>query len=66
MISRLRGGSHDWVQQTHRSFEIIVLEFTLSTSYKLNFGRLGTRQHEHALLAQEAHTSPKSQHELNI
>jgi hypothetical protein len=25
MISRPRGGSHDWVRQTPRSFEITVL-----------------------------------------
>jgi hypothetical protein len=34
--------------------------------YKLNFRSLCTRQYERALLAQEAHTSPKSHHELNI
>jgi hypothetical protein len=40
--------------------------FSLSTRYKLNFRCLSTRQHERALLAQEAHTSPKSHHELNF
>jgi hypothetical protein len=38
--------------------------FLLGISYKLKFRGLSTRQH--ALLAQEAHTSPKSHHELNI
>jgi hypothetical protein len=97
MISRLHGGSHDWVRQTPRSFEITVLDiiflkwsldcaecrtteygkhprasrspywnFSLSTRYKLNFRSLSTRQHERALSAQAAHTSPKSHHELNI
>jgi hypothetical protein len=40
--------------------------FLLGISYKLKFRGLSTRQHERALLAQEAHTSPKSHHELNI
>jgi hypothetical protein len=40
--------------------------FSLSTRYKLNFRSLSTRQHECALLAQEAHTSLKSHHEVNI
>jgi hypothetical protein len=40
--------------------------FSLSTGYKLNFWSLTTRQHERGLLAQEAHTSLKSHHELNI
>jgi hypothetical protein len=26
MISRLRGGSHDWIRQTPRSFEITILD----------------------------------------
>jgi hypothetical protein len=34
--------------------------FLLSTRYKLNFKSLSTRQHEHALLPRETHTSPKS------
>jgi hypothetical protein len=97
MISRLRGGSHDWVRQTSWSFKIIILDiiflkwsldgaedhttrydkhlrslrspyqkFSLSTRYKLNFRSLSIRQHECALLAQEAYTSSKSHHELNI
>jgi hypothetical protein len=40
--------------------------FSLSTTYKLDFKSLSARQHERALLAQKAHTSPKSHHELNI
>jgi CBS domain containing-hemolysin-like protein len=40
--------------------------FSLSTRYKLNLRSLSTRQHECALLAQEAHTSPKSHHKINI
>jgi hypothetical protein len=42
------------------------LNFSLNIRYKLNFRNLSTRQHERALFAQEAHTSPKSHHELNI
>jgi hypothetical protein len=37
MVSRPCRGSHDWVQKTPRSFEIIILEFSVSTEYKLNF-----------------------------
>jgi hypothetical protein len=96
MIYRPRGGSHNYVRQTFRSFEVTVLDiiflkwslyraedhttrynkypvasrspywiFSLSMRYKLKFRSLITRQHECALLAQEAHTSPKSHHELN-
>jgi hypothetical protein len=32
VISRPPGGSHDWVRQTHRSFEIIVLDIPQMTS----------------------------------
>jgi hypothetical protein len=70
MISRLCGGSHDWVRQTPQSFTITVLEFfikhKISKEISLNFKSLSTRQHKCALLAQEAHTTPKSHHELNI
>jgi hypothetical protein len=31
MTSRPRGGSFDWVRQTPQSFEITILEFSLST-----------------------------------
>jgi hypothetical protein len=37
IISRPHGVSHDWVQQTSRSFEIIVWNLSLATGYKLNF-----------------------------
>jgi hypothetical protein len=79
MISRPCRGSYDWVRQTPQSFKITILDiiflkssmwpywnFSLSARYKLNFISLSTRQHECALLAQEAHTFPKSHNELNI
>jgi hypothetical protein len=67
MTSRPHGGSHDWVRQTPRSFEITILESIIKHRIQTKF--LASLRHETkecAFAAQEAHTSPKSHHELNI
>jgi hypothetical protein len=37
MTSRLRGGSHDWVWQAPRSFEIIILESIIKHRIQTEF-----------------------------
>jgi hypothetical protein len=67
MTSRLCGGSHDWVRQTPRSFKITVLESNMKHKVQTKFlDKFKHKTKECALLAQEAHTSSKSHHELNI
>jgi hypothetical protein len=67
MTSRPRGGSHDWVRQTPRSFEITILESINKHRIQTEFqASLKHETKECAFAAQEAHTSPKSHHELNI
>jgi hypothetical protein len=67
MTSRLRGGSHDWVRQTPQSFEITILESIIKHRIQIEFyARLKHETKEYAFAAQEAHTSPKSHHDLNI
>jgi hypothetical protein len=67
MTSRTRGGSHDWVRQTPQSFEIIILESIIKHRIQTEF--YASLKHETidcTFAAQEAQTSPKSHHELNI
>jgi hypothetical protein len=67
MNSRPHGGSHDWVWQTPRSFEITILESIIKHRIQTEFyASLKHETKECAFAAQEAHTSPKSHHELNI
>jgi hypothetical protein len=67
MTSRPRGGSHDWVRQTPQSFEITILESIIKHIIQIEFyASIKYETKECAFAAQEAHTSPKSQHELNI
>jgi hypothetical protein len=67
MTSRLRRGSHDWVRQIPRSFEITILESIIKHIIQTEFyASLNHETKECAFMAQEAHTSPKSHHELNI
>jgi hypothetical protein len=67
MISRQHGGSHDWVRQTPQSFKITILESNMKHKIQTKFYvSLKYKTKECALLTQEAHTSPKSHHELNI
>jgi hypothetical protein len=67
MTSRPRGGSHDWIRQTPRSFEIIILESIIKHIIQTEFyASLKHETKERAFVAQEAHISPKSHHELNI
>jgi hypothetical protein len=67
MTSRPRGGSHNWVRQTPRSFEITVLESNMKYKVQTKFlDKFKHKTKEYALLAQDAHTSSKSHQELNI
>jgi phosphoenolpyruvate synthase/pyruvate phosphate dikinase len=67
MTSRPRGGPHDWVRQTPWSFEITILESIIKHRIQTKFyASLKHETKECAFTAQEAHTSPKSHHELNI
>jgi hypothetical protein len=67
MTSRPHGGSHDWVRQTPRSFEITILESIIKYRIQTEFyASLKHETKECAFAAQETHTSPKSHHELNI
>jgi hypothetical protein len=67
MTSKLRRGSHDWVRQTPPSFEITILEYIIKHIIQSEFyASLKYETKERAFVAQEAHTSPKSHHELNI
>jgi hypothetical protein len=67
MTSTPRGGSHDWVRQTPRRFEITILEYIIKHRIQTEFyASLKHETKERAFAAQEAHTSPKSYHELNI
>jgi hypothetical protein len=67
MTSRPRGGSHDWVRQTLQSFKIIILESIIKHIIQIEFSAIIKHEtKECAFAAQEAHTSPKSHHELNI
>jgi hypothetical protein len=67
MTSRPRRGSHDWVWQTPWSFEITVLESNMKHKVQTKIlDKFKLKTNECALLAQEAHTSSKFHHELNI
>jgi hypothetical protein len=67
MTSRPCGGSHDWVRQTPQSFEITILKSIIKHRIQTKFyGSLKYEIKECSFTAQEAHTSPKSRHELNI
>jgi hypothetical protein len=67
MTSRPRKGSHDWVRQTPESFEITILEFIIKHIIQTEFyASLNHETKECAFVAQEAHTSSRSHHELNI
>jgi hypothetical protein len=67
MTYRPRRGSHDWVRQTPRSFEITILESIIKHRIQTEFqANLKHETKECAFAAQEAHTSLKSHHELNI
>jgi hypothetical protein len=67
MISKPCGGSHNLVRQTPRSFEITILESIIKHRIQTKFyASLKHETKEYAFAAQEAHTSPKSHHELNI
>jgi hypothetical protein len=67
ITSRLCRGSHDWVRQTPWSFEITILESIIKYRIETEFyASLKHETKECAFAAQEAHTSPKSHHELNI
>jgi hypothetical protein len=67
MTSRPRGGSHDWVRQTPWSFKIIILKSIIKHILQTEFHvSLKHETKEYAFAAQEAHTSPKFHHELNI
>jgi hypothetical protein len=67
MTSRPRGGSHNCVRQTPQSFEIIILKSIIKHKIQTEFyASLEHEIKECAFTAREAHTSPKSHHELNI
>jgi hypothetical protein len=67
MTSRPRRGSHDWVRQTPQSFKITILESIIKHIIQTEFYiSLRHKIKECVFVAQEAHTSPKSHHELNI
>jgi hypothetical protein len=67
MTSRPCEWSHDWVRQTPQSFKITVLESNMKHKVQTIFlDKFKHKTKEGALLAQEAHTSSKSHHQLNI
>jgi hypothetical protein len=67
LTSRPRRESHDWVRQTPRSFKITILESIIKQRIQTEFyASLKHETKECAFTAQEAHTSPKSHHELKF
>jgi hypothetical protein len=68
MISRPRGGSHDWVQQTPRSFEITVLDIIfLKWSLNCTEGRTaGYGKHPRALISSYWNFSLSTRYKLNF
>jgi hypothetical protein len=67
MTSRPHRGLHDWVRQTPWSFKIIILKSIIKHKIQAEFyASLKHEAKECVFAAQEAHTSSKSHHELNI
>jgi hypothetical protein len=66
MTSRPCGESHDWVRHTPElqdHYIGILIKHMIQTEFKAS---LKHKTNECAFAAQEAHTYPKSHHELNI